>query len=247
MRYCSNGLLSLANLGDTNKPDPRYPLQDASGNWQQLPYEVAHGVAKTTVQHGSDVIAAKKEYVKQKAADHEETKGKTKAAREEMEKLNSVDRFIIYNRRTGQLACADCPKAHLCRRTRASEGKKPEINQQTLAHDAKVGNERYQCWDFTADRWSPWFFLPQNQMFQFQQRATKWEASVPSFGIWTFAGWQRLWGRRWRGHHGFSHLCRLTYPLTTLHGWKISFWETTFFFCIVTSQGSTHTHTISWH
>lgn len=114
MRYCSNGLLSLANLGDTNKPDPRYPLQDASGNWQQLPYEVAHGVAKTTVQHGSDVIAAKKEYAKQKAADHEETKGKTKAAREEMEKLNSVDRFIIYNRRTGQLACADWVQKHIC-------------------------------------------------------------------------------------------------------------------------------------
>lgn len=87
--------------------------QDSDGVWQQLPYEVAHGVAKTVTMHGADVAAAKKELVKLLETDTEENKTKTKKAREQTERLKNVERWMIFNRRTGQLAVPEWIQKHI--------------------------------------------------------------------------------------------------------------------------------------
>lgn len=90
-------------------------MQATSGTaWLQLPYEVAHGVAKLVVLHGSEVIQAKKDLANQLLNGSEEKKTRTQKAREAVEKLKSVERFLVFNRRTGQLATADWIQKHIC-------------------------------------------------------------------------------------------------------------------------------------
>ena len=89
-------------------------MQATSGTaWLQLPYEVAHGVAKLVVLHGSEVIQAKKDLANQLLNDSEEKKTRTQKAREAVEKLKSVERFLVFNRRTGQLATAEWIQKHI--------------------------------------------------------------------------------------------------------------------------------------
>lgn len=90
-----------------------WQIKDSDGVWQQLPYEVAHGVAKTVTMHGADVAAAKKELVKLLETDTEENKTKTKKAREQTERLKNVERWMIFNRRTGQLAVPEWIQKHI--------------------------------------------------------------------------------------------------------------------------------------
>ncbi len=70
-------------------------------------------MAKTVTMHGSDVAAAKKELKKQLETDTEEIKTKTKKAREHAEKLKNVERWMIFNRRTGQLAVPEWVQKHI--------------------------------------------------------------------------------------------------------------------------------------
>ena len=111
-------------------------LQDSSGTFQPLPYEVAHGIVRTVVLHASELRTAKEELAKLEAADPEFTKPKTKAARDKVQNLMKADRFIVFNTRTGQVATTEWLNKFIV----ASPEGKPVL---------KNSNTKAKAWIFT--------------------------------------------------------------------------------------------------
>lgn len=88
--------------------------QDSSGVFQALPFEVAHGVVRTVVLRASCLTTAKEELAKLRQGDPTDSKAKTREAAQKVQKLsNETDRFIVFNRRTGQVATADWLTKHV--------------------------------------------------------------------------------------------------------------------------------------
>eukprot|EP00435_Cladocopium_sp_Y103_P033811 s1426_g8.t1 len=87
-------------------------VQDSTGIFQPLPFEIAHGVVHTLVKHGSQVREAR-----ENVNVLENTLGtkpaKLEKAKEDYKRLLAVDRHIVFNRRTGCIATADWVAKHV--------------------------------------------------------------------------------------------------------------------------------------
>ena len=105
--HCSSifGFHVKKNLSDA--------FQDKSGQFQALPYELAHGIAKTATKHCYDYQVARRDYYEKLEQDPTCSKAKTVKAKEDLEKLKAVDLYMVFNRRTGQMATREWMKTYL--------------------------------------------------------------------------------------------------------------------------------------
>lgn len=87
--------------------------QDEKGEFQQLPFELAHGIARAVTQACFDFQNARKEYRVLKEEDPTEMKNKTIKAKENLEKLKSPDLYLVFNRKTGHMATAEWMKRNM--------------------------------------------------------------------------------------------------------------------------------------
>ena len=88
-------------------------MQDSEEQYHNLPFEVAHGVVRTLVQHLSDFQGAKKELAGLLQGDPSSKKKKTQTVAETVQKWRRVDKFIVMNRRTGQVATPEWLGKHI--------------------------------------------------------------------------------------------------------------------------------------
>ena len=100
MLYHSFGLTSTNVMQDNDQ-------------WLQLPYEIAHGVVRTVTKHVYDYLLAKSRLKKLVEGDPEQKKSKTVNAQINVKRKEHVDLFMIFNRRTGQIATPEWTNKHL--------------------------------------------------------------------------------------------------------------------------------------
>lgn len=81
--------------------------------WLQLPYEIAHGVVRTLTKHTFDYLASKKKFEDSLNDDPEKKKPATTNLEIRYRKLQHVDLYMIFNRRTGQVATHDWVRKHI--------------------------------------------------------------------------------------------------------------------------------------
>lgn len=107
-------------------------MQDAneSDTWHALPFEVTHGIVRTFVKHAADLADAKSELSKLLADDPDMTKAKTAKQAEKVINYKRVDKFIVMNKRTGQVATPDWCSRHL---TAAEDGRPKMKNPKSTA------------------------------------------------------------------------------------------------------------------
>lgn len=99
------------------------PLEDDGLEWQSLPYEIAHGIAKVLAAHIHELNGTKKEHAKELQNDPAHAKAKTQKLRTKVEKMQNADTFLVFNRRTGDLATSEWTKKYLI----ASADGKPQL------------------------------------------------------------------------------------------------------------------------
>ena len=88
-------------------------MQDSEEIYHNLPFEVAHGVVRTLVQHLSQFQEAKVELARLLEEDPSSKKKKTQTLSEKVQKWRRVDKFIVMNRRTGQVATPEWLGKHV--------------------------------------------------------------------------------------------------------------------------------------
>ncbi|CAK9082770.1 unnamed protein product [Durusdinium trenchii] len=105
--------------GSGLQPTPQFctvfewQLEDGNGKWQQLPYEIAHGVVRTLTKHAYDYLCTKRQLRQLLESDPNGKKSKTKKCQEECQKMQHVDHYLIFNRRTGQVATGEWVRKHV--------------------------------------------------------------------------------------------------------------------------------------
>ncbi len=106
-----------------------FMMQDSSGIWQALPFEVAHGIVRTATLHCHDYANAKETLGELQEKDPTFSKSKTVKARELVSGLESSTRFIVFNKRTGSVATPEW----LARNITTSPTGEPEVKSQKSA------------------------------------------------------------------------------------------------------------------
>ena len=87
--------------------------QDTEQVYQPMPYEIAHGIARSTAKHCFNFQKLRREANKLLEQDPSSSKAKTKKAVEELEKMKSCFLYIVFNRRTGQVASSEWLRQHI--------------------------------------------------------------------------------------------------------------------------------------
>ncbi|CAK8985840.1 unnamed protein product [Durusdinium trenchii] len=128
----------LAGGSTTLSPTPQFctqfewQLQDESGDgWNALPYEIAHGVVRTLAEHAYNFRLAKNDYKAILEGDPGATSVKAKKQKEILSKLERTDRFLVFNRRTGELATTEWVKKYLT--ANPATGKPQMKNEKSTA------------------------------------------------------------------------------------------------------------------
>ena len=88
-------------------------LQDSKGDWKALPYEAAGAIARSLMQHCHRVGLAKDALEKALEKDPDMKKVTTQKLSQKHAELLKVERYLIYNPRTGQLATEDWLSKHI--------------------------------------------------------------------------------------------------------------------------------------
>ena len=101
-------------------------MQD-DNQWLQLPYEIAHGIVRTVTKHVYDYLSANSRFKKLVEEDPEQKKSKTVNAQINVKRMEHVDLFIIFNRRTGQIATPEWTSKHLA----ADSSGRPVLKNQS--------------------------------------------------------------------------------------------------------------------
>ena len=89
-------------------------MKDSEGVYQALPYEIAHGVVRSLCLHISELREQRKVLANLEASDGKQAK--LDAVKDKIEKLQSMDRFVVFNRRTGVVATNDWLSRHATHR-----------------------------------------------------------------------------------------------------------------------------------
>ena len=88
------------------------PSQDLQGNWHALPYELAHGLARSLVLHCRKWQDLKDSYDEALAKDPTARKEKTQELANSVNECKNCRRFMVFNRRTGHMATLDFMQRH---------------------------------------------------------------------------------------------------------------------------------------
>ena len=87
--------------------------QDDTGEWRALPYQVAHGLVRTLVLHFRKLQDTKAALDAALATDPQCRKKKTQDLQVEVINLKNSRRFLVFNKRTGQVASQDWMQRHI--------------------------------------------------------------------------------------------------------------------------------------
>ena len=88
-------------------------LSEVDQSWIPLPYEMASAVVRTLVLHSKKLQDGRQDLARLAERDPAHQQAKTKAACETVKKLEEARRFIVMNRRTGQVASGDWLQKHV--------------------------------------------------------------------------------------------------------------------------------------
>ena len=105
--------------------------EDEKGEFQSLPYEVAHGVIRLLCLHASELRDAKKTLAAlESSKKSDKTTSKIDGLKAKIEKFTEMDRFIVFNRRTGATATVEWLNKHI---TSNDQGRPVMKNPKTRA------------------------------------------------------------------------------------------------------------------